>query len=141
MTRRYEREILELLERKDREHRGRERSSGCGAISIRPATGGYKQRNVAAGRRASLDVASIVLALLAFVFHTTIHGGDKCLDPRCGRAFLRTGLSASCVHLRTDDPMWRGEHMGTLPFPPKRRGRSILAHPPVVRHGRRDRDR
>ncbi|MGI8690134.1 MAG: hypothetical protein ACR2M3_16275 [Thermomicrobiales bacterium] len=71
MTRRYEREILELVERKEREHRGRERVA-------------HARRNLDKARHRVSPIrawqrlggigwmaASLSLAILAFILHTT----------------------------------------------------------------------
>lgn len=71
MTRRYEREILELVERKEREHRGRERVQ-------RARRNIDKARHRVSPARAwerlgpiSWMAASLTLAIIAFVLHTT----------------------------------------------------------------------
>jgi len=72
MTRRYEREILELVERKEREHRGRERVA-------RARRNLDKARHRASPSQAwerlggmGWMAASLSLAILAFILRTTV---------------------------------------------------------------------
>jgi len=71
MTRRYEREILELVERKEREHRGRERIArarrNLDKARHRVSPGRAWERLGGIGWM----VMSLSLAIIAFILHTT----------------------------------------------------------------------
>lgn len=143
MTRRYEREILELLERKDREHRGRERIQ-----RVRRNVDQAKQRasthSEAWQRLGALrwTVSSLVLAVLAFIFHTTIPSVTNVVILVAVVLFFVPVFLRPAYTLRTDDPTWRGERMDTLPFPPQRGGGGPLWRiRQLFGDGRRDRDR
>ncbi|HEY8290959.1 MAG TPA: hypothetical protein VIG44_00660, partial [Thermomicrobiales bacterium] len=71
MTRRYEREILELVERKEREHRGRERVQRARRTVDKAR---HRVSPVHAWERLgaiSWMAASLTLAIVAFILHTT----------------------------------------------------------------------
>ncbi len=114
MSRRYEREIVELLERDERDHRGRERIERV-------------RRNVDATRQRvqprstwerfgglSWMIASLVLAIFAFIIHSRV--------PLIGSVLvcIAVGLFFVPVVLRTDvqndRKMWRGE---IIDLPPR----------------------
>jgi hypothetical protein len=115
MTRRYEREILELVERKERENRGRQRVE-------RARRNIDKARHRVSPTRAwerlgaiSWMAASLTLAIIAFVLHTTTPN-------------IAAGLVLASVILffmpviyrpagsRSDDSRWRGQ---VIDLPPR----------------------
>ncbi len=123
MTRRYEREILELLERKDREHRGRERIErvrrNMDQARQRAASNNETWQRVGALR---WTIASLVLAVLAFIFHTTIHGVTNIAILVAVALFFVPVFLRPSYTLRADDPMWRGQRIEPTPFPQRRGG-------------------
>lgn len=118
MPRRYEREIMELLERKEREHRGRERiqrvrhnvDQARGRVA--PASAWQKLGGI------RWTVASIVLALIAFVLHQAVPS----VFTNVG-IIVAVGLFLVPVFVRparsvqADEPMWRGQRIEPTPFP------------------------
>lgn len=115
MTRRYEREILELVERKEREHRGRERIQrarrGLDKARHRASPVPLWARLGAAGWM----VASLTLAVLAFILHTTVPLVAAAL------VLIAVGLFFAPVvyrptDSRRDDAHWRGQ---IIDLPPR----------------------
>lgn len=115
MTRRYEREILELVERKEREHRGRERVARA-------------RRNLDKARqRASPSqvwerlggigwmVASLALAILAFVLHTTAPNPAAVLVLVAVVLFFVPVIYRP-TDARNEDAHWRGQ---IIDLPPR----------------------
>lgn len=140
MTRRYEREILELLDRKEREHRGRERIE-----RVRRNMHQAKQRaasnNEAWQRLGALrwTIASLVLALLAFIFHTTIPNVTNVAVLIAAALFFVPIFFRPSYTLRTDDPLWRGQRVDPIPFP-QQRGGPLWRIRHLFGDGRRNRD-
>ena len=115
MTRRYEREILELVERKERENRGRERIQrarrGLDKARHRASPVQVWERLGAAGWL----VASVALAVIAFILHTTVPIVAAVM------ALVAVGLFFAPVVYRpstsrSDDSRWRGQ---IIDLPPR----------------------
>jgi len=142
MTRRYEREILELLERKDREHRGHERIQRV-RRNVNQAKERASTHSEAWARLGALrwTVSSIVLALLAFIFHTTFPAITNVVILVAVVLFFVPVFLRPAYTVRTDDPMWRGERRDPLSFPPQRGGPLLWRIRQLFGDGRRDRDR
>ena len=115
MPRRYEREILELVERKEREHRGRERierarrklDKARGRVS--PARHWERLGGL------SWMVASLTLAVVAFVLHVS--------TPRVAAVLVLVAVAIFFVPVvyrpastRGDDAHWRGQ---VIDLPPR----------------------
>lgn len=108
MTRRYEREILELVERKEREHRGRERVE-------RARRRLDKARNRWSPMRAwdrlgpiSWLAASLTLAIVAFILHTTVPGFAAALVLVAVLLFFAP-IVYRPAEARSDAARWRGQ--------------------------------
>lgn len=115
MTRRYEREILELVERKEREHRGRERVQRA-RRKIDKA-----RHRISPGQvwerlgPISWLVGSLTLAIVAFVLHTTAPNVAAAL------VLIAVGLFFAPVVYRPgsmqgEDARWRGQ---IIDLPPR----------------------
>ena len=115
MTRRYEREILELVERKEREHRGRERVQRARRTVDKAR---HRVSPVQAWERLgaiSWMAASLTLAIIAFVLHTTV--------PTPAAALVLIAVILFFVPViyrptsaRTEDAHWRGQ---IIDLPPR----------------------
>jgi hypothetical protein len=115
MTRRYEREILELVERKEREHRGRERVQRA-RRKIDKAR--HRVSPVRAWERLGAIgwiVGSLTLAIVAFVLHTTA--------PNIAAALILVAVGVFFVPVvyrpssaQSDDARWRGQ---VIDLPPR----------------------
>lgn len=115
MTRRYEREILELVERKEREHRGRERVArarrNLDKARHRASPGRMWERLGGVGWM----VASLALAIIAFILHTTVP------NPAAALALIAVLLFFVPVVYRptgshNEDARWRGK---IIDLPPR----------------------
>lgn len=115
MTRRYEREILELVERKEREHRGRERVARA-------------RRNLDKARHRASPVrmwerlggigwmaASLTLAILAFILHTTAPNPAAVLVLIAVVLFF-VPVVYRPTESRSEDAHWRGQ---IIDLPPR----------------------
>lgn len=118
MPRRYEREIMELLERKEREHRGRERIQRVrrnvdqARGKVAPASAWQKLGGI------RWTVASIALALVAFVLHQAVPPvlTNVAVFAAVG-LFLLPVFVRPAYTLRPDEPTWRGQRIEPTPFP------------------------
>ncbi len=115
MTRRYEREILELVERKEREHRGRERVA-------RARRGLDKARHRASPVRAwerlggiGWMVASLSLAIIAFILRTTAPNPAAALVLIAVLLFF-VPVVYRPAESRSADARWRGQ---IIDLPPR----------------------
>lgn len=117
MPRRYEREIMELLERKEREHRGRERIQRVrrNVHEARKRVGPDTAWQRLGGLR--WIVASIVLAVTAFVFSGTIASVTNVLIIVAVGLFFVPFFTRSAGTPGVDDPVWRGQRIEPTPFP------------------------
>lgn len=115
MTRRYEREILELVERKEREHRGRERVARA-RRSLDKAR--HRASPVQMWERLGgigWMIASLALAIVAFVLHTSA--------PTPAAALVLVAVLLFFVPVvyrptgsRSEDARWRGQ---IIDLPPR----------------------
>lgn len=140
MTRRYEREILEMLERKEREHKGRERIErvrrNMHQAKQRAATNNEVWQRFGALR---WTVASLVLALLAFIFHMAVPAVTNIVVLVAITLFFVPVFLRPAHTLRSDDPMWRGQRIEPIPFP-QQRGGPLWRIRQLFGDGRRHRD-
>ncbi len=115
MTRRYEREILELVERKEREHRGRERVE-------RARRNLDKARHRVSPGRAwerfggiSWLAASLALAIIAFVLRAAVPNIAAALVLIAVLLFFAPVVYRPASS-RSDDARWRGQ---IIDLPPR----------------------
>ncbi len=115
MTRRYEREILELVERKEREHRGRERVA-------RARRNLDKARHRASPSKAwerlggiGWMAASLSLAILAFILRTTVPTPAAILVLVAVALFFVPVIYRPAGS-RSEDARWRGQ---IIDLPPR----------------------
>lgn len=115
MTRRYEREILELVERKERENRGRERVQRArrkidkARHRVSPARAWERLGPI------SWLAGSLTLAIVAFVLHTTVPNVAAAL------VLVAVGLFFAPIVYRPsnsqgEDARWRGQ---IIDLPPR----------------------
>ncbi len=115
MTRRYEREILELVEREERDHRGRERVERArrkihkAQHRISPARAW--ERLGALGWM----VASLTLAIVGFVLHTTAPNVAAVLVLIAVALFF-VPVVYRPTEAQSDDARWRGQ---IIELPPR----------------------
>jgi hypothetical protein len=115
MTRRYEREILELVERKEREHRGHERVERA-RRNIDKAR--HRVSPVHAWERLgaiSWMAASLTLAIIAFVLHTTARTPAAALVLIAVILFFVPVIYRPTT-ARAEDAHWRGQ---IIDLPPR----------------------
>ncbi len=115
MTRRYEREILELVERKEREHRGRERVArarrNLDKARHRASPGRMWERLGGIGWM----VASLSLAIVAFILRTTVPTPAAVLVLVAVVLFFVPVVYRSAGS-RSEDAHWRGQ---IIDLPPR----------------------